>query len=123
MGTAHHMEIDPLQFGALQLWRKMPTPTIFFRQRCFACFRWEYPAVATSLVIYLPMGSPPGNYELRITGAQNHPPLGAAGVARIEAGNTVLRVRLDLGKLPAGRYSLGIRQPPWDWRYYPLALQ
>jgi hypothetical protein len=76
-----------------------------------------------SLVIYLPMGSTPGNYELRITGAHNQALLGASGVARIENGNTVLRVRLELSKLPAGQYSLGIRQPPWDWHYYPIALR
>lgn len=75
-----------------------------------------------ALVIYLPMGSPPGNYEVRITGAQNQP-LGATGIAQIESGNTVLRVRLDLSKLPAGQYSLGIRQSPWDWHYYPVALR
>jgi hypothetical protein len=75
------------------------------------------------LVIYLPMGSPPGNYALRIAGARNQAPLGGSGIARVENGNTVLRVRLDLDKLQAGQYSLGIRQPPWEWHNYPIALR
>jgi hypothetical protein len=77
----------------------------------------------TSLLIYLPMGSLPGRYDVEIAGGGNHNALGANGVARIEDGNTVLRVQLDLRKLVAGQYSLGIRQPPWDWRYHPLALR
>jgi hypothetical protein len=77
----------------------------------------------TSLLIYLPMGSLPGKYDLEIAGGGNHYALGAKGIARIENGNTVLRVQLDLRKLTPGHCSLGIRQPPWDWRYYPLGLR
>jgi hypothetical protein len=76
-----------------------------------------------SLVVYLPMGSPPGAYEVRIAGGPNQRPVGVGGVARVENGNTVLRVRLDLSELIPGQYSLSIRQPPWDWRSYPFTLR
>jgi hypothetical protein len=76
----------------------------------------------TSLLIYLPMGSLPGRYNVEIAGG-NRRALSANGIARIESGNTVLRVQLDLRKLSPGHYSLGIRQQPWDWRYYPLAVR
>jgi hypothetical protein len=76
-----------------------------------------------SLVIYLPMGSPPGRYEVRIASENNQAGSNVGGTARIENGNTVLRVRMDLRKLIPGQYSLGIRQPPWDWHYYPFALR
>ena len=77
----------------------------------------------TSLLIYLPMGSLPGTYDVEIAGGGNRRGLDANGVARIENGNTVIHVQLDLRKLIAGQYSLGIRQPPWEWRSYPLALR
>ncbi|MGH9739292.1 MAG: hypothetical protein ACRD4X_12015 [Candidatus Acidiferrales bacterium] len=74
-------------------------------------------------MIYLPMGSQPGRYEVRIASENNQAGSNVGGIARIENGNTVLRVRIDLSKLNPGQYSLGIRQPPWDWRYYPFALR
>lgn len=75
------------------------------------------------LVIYLPLGSQPGQYEVQIVTGKNQRLLNASGVALIENGNTLLRVRIDLSKLIPGQYSLGIRQPPWEWRYYPSALR
>lgn len=76
-----------------------------------------------TLVIYLPLGSQPGNYEVEIVNAKSQGALAVSGIARIENGITILRVRMDLSKLSPGQYSLGIRQPPWDWRYYPFALR
>jgi hypothetical protein len=79
--------------------------------------RWH-----TSLVIYLPLGSEPGQYHVRIVGRRGVA-VELSGVARIEDGNTVFRGTVDLNKLQAGQYSLGIRQPPWDWRNVPLILR
>ena len=79
--------------------------------------RWR-----TSLVIYLPSGSKPGKYEIKILeGIQAV--LDMDGVAQVEGENTVVRVRADLNSLKPGRYSLGIRQPPWDWRYLLINVQ
>lgn len=83
----------------------------------------ELERARATLVIYLPLGSQPGNYEVEILGGNSHGTLAVRGIARIENGNTVLRVRIDLSKLSPGQNSLGIRQPPWDWRYYPFALR
>lgn len=79
--------------------------------------RWR-----TSLVIYLPLGSEPGKYEVQLLEG-GKALLQVSGIARIANGNTVLRVPADLSKLSSGRYSLGIRQPPWEWRYLPLAVE
>ncbi|MDE3180576.1 MAG: hypothetical protein KGM47_13065 [Acidobacteriota bacterium] len=76
-----------------------------------------------ALTIYLPMGSQPGKYEIEIQRSQGKPLLRAEGTARIVNGNTVLSTRVALSKLHPGQYSLGIRQSPWDWRYYRLALR
>lgn len=75
------------------------------------------------LVVYLPLGSQPGKYEVQIVTGKNRRLLDVSGVARIENGNTVLRVRINLSKLIPGQYSLGVRQPPWEWRYYKSALR
>ncbi len=75
------------------------------------------------VVIYLPMGSRPGKYDLRIAGEKNLGAFTASGIAQIENGNTVLRVRMDLSKLIPGQYSLGIRQPPWNWRSLSVTVE
>lgn len=76
-----------------------------------------------ALTIYLPMGSQPGNYEIEILRSQGKPLLRLEGTARIVGGNTVLSTRVDLSKLQPSQYSLGIRQPPWEWRYFPFTLR
>lgn len=75
-----------------------------------------------ALSIYLPMGSQPGKYEIEILRSQGKPLLKVAGTARIVDGNTVLSARVDLSNFQPGQYSLGIRQPPWEWRYYPFSV-
>lgn len=76
-----------------------------------------------TLTIYLPMGSQPGKYEIEILRSRGKSILNLDGTARIDNGNTVLSTRADLSKLQPGQYSLGIRQPPWDWRHYPVTLR
>lgn len=80
--------------------------------------RWR-----TSLVVYLPLGSEPGKYEMEILRKNSKAELTMTGVARIENENTVLRIQVDLSKLAPGQYSLGVRQPPYDWRYLPLTIK
>lgn len=79
--------------------------------------RWR-----TRLVIYLPSGSKPGKYEIEIL-ENSRTVLTLNGAARIEAGNTVLRVPADLSNLNPGEYSMGFRQPPWDWRYLLIRMR
>lgn len=76
-----------------------------------------------ALTIHLPMGSQPGKYEIEILRSQGKPLFKLEGTARIDHGNTVLNTRVDLSKLQPSQYSLGIRQPPWEWRYYPFTLR
>jgi hypothetical protein len=42
---------------------------------------------------------------------------------RLENGERVLRVKLDLTQTPAGHYLLGIRPAGWEWKYYKVILQ
>lgn len=75
------------------------------------------------LSVYLPTGSQPGKYELAIIQKRNQPLLKLAGTAQVVEGRTILDVHLDLSRFRAGEFELGIRQPPWDWRYYPVTLR
>lgn len=76
-----------------------------------------------ALTIYLPMGSRPGRYEIEIRRSQGKPLSKLEGTARIDNGNTVLGSQVDLRTLQPGQCSLGIRQPPSEWRYYPFTLR
>ncbi|MGH9328657.1 MAG: hypothetical protein ACRD2B_18470, partial [Terriglobia bacterium] len=85
--------------------------------------RLEVHRAKLALTIFLPLGSEPGKYEIEILRRKGTPLLGLGGIARIENGNTVLSTRADLNKLASGNYLIAIRQPPWDWRYYPFTLR
>lgn len=81
-------------------------------------YRWN-----TQLVIYLPLGSEPGKYEIRVVDKDGKPIFNAGGTAQIENGNTVFRAQADFSRFAPGHYMLGIRQPPWDWRFSLLTLR
>ena len=74
------------------------------------------------LTMVLPFASEPGNYEVRILREIEKPILTASGQARLESGNTLLNVRLNLANLSKGQYLVGIRRVPLDWTYHPVAI-
>lgn len=76
-----------------------------------------------SVRLKLPVGSPPGEYEVRLEQQAGRPLLTATGSAMIEAGRTLLAVPLDTRSLRPGAYFLGLRQPPWEWTYCPVVIE
>jgi hypothetical protein len=76
-----------------------------------------------NLHITLPFGSSEGNYEVQVMGPDDKPTgLKASGRAHIVNGKTLLTVRLDLRKLHAAAYKLGIRRIPYDWTSQPVQI-
>jgi hypothetical protein len=83
----------------------------------------ELPHARVRLTLYLPVASPEGAYEVKLTRSASESLLKTAGVAHIENYITVLRVRLDLSTLPRGFYLLGVRRRQADWEYYRVMIQ
>ena len=73
---------------------------------------------------YLPEGSRAGTYEVAIFHEEPTAPLvSATGAATMENDKTVIKVSLDLSRIAAGYYLVGIRLPGNDWSYSPLVLK
>lgn len=80
------------------------------------------PAKRLDLTIFLPIGSEPGRYDVQFLKNVDEPLLNTSGDATVEHGVTALHTRLDLSGQPTGSFLLGLRQPPSDWTYYPVAI-
>jgi len=61
--------------------------------------------------IQLPLGSPDGSYEVRLTTVQGEQIFAASGVAAITGGLTLLRVKVSLSSASPGLYVLQVRRP------------
>lgn len=81
------------------------------------------PAKRLDLSIFLPIGSEPGRYNVQLLKKIDEPLLSVSGEATVENGTTILRARLDLTGQTTGSFLVGLRQPPADWTYYPVAIQ
>ena len=74
------------------------------------------------LTFQLPLGSKAGTYELKLRrGDQTI--ISTTAVAAIRDGTTTFIVRIDLSKFDPGNYYLDVRQAPWDWSYFPVAIR
>ncbi len=73
--------------------------------------------------ILTPIGSEPGNYEVRLVDGGQHVSVGYPATGRME--NYVVRVKvtLDLRRLHRGPYSLEIRHVGDDWDSYPVIVR
>jgi hypothetical protein len=74
------------------------------------------------LTIQLPVGSKAGAYEFQLR-RLDQPVISTSSTATIRDGNTTFSVKLDPSKFAPGTYSLYVRQVPWDWNYYPVAIR
>ncbi|HEX5483804.1 MAG TPA: hypothetical protein VFZ08_14365 [Terriglobia bacterium] len=81
------------------------------------------PHTRVALSMILPLVSPEGSYDVKITRSGKESLLRATGIAHIEHSLTVLRVRLDLNTVPQGFYLLGVRHRQADWEYYPVIIR
>lgn len=75
------------------------------------------------LIVYLPLGSPDGPYEIRITTTAGGAVFTATGLASLKDGITSLEVTVDLSSASPGRYVLQERRPESEWTSHPLILQ
>lgn len=73
--------------------------------------------------ILLPVGSEPGEYELRALDSQLRPRASAKGKAVIRNYVTTLQATLDLRELAAGGYQLALRRPGENWHLYPATVK
>ena len=73
------------------------------------------------LTFQLPLGSKAGTYELKLRQG-DRTIVSTTAEAAIHNGTTAFSVRIDLSKFDPGNYSLDVRQPPWDWSYFPVAI-
>jgi hypothetical protein len=73
---------------------------------------------------YLPEGSKAANYDVAIFHEEPTEPLvSTTGAATMENDKTIIKVTLDLSRIAAGDYLVGIRLPGTDWSYYPVVLK
>jgi hypothetical protein len=68
-----------------------------------------------NLTVYLPLGSPAGEYELDIAGKDGGSVWRARGVATIKDGLTSIPVAGDLRNVPAGEYKFRFRRVDETW--------
>lgn len=76
-----------------------------------------------ALTVQLPVGSKAGKYEFQLGDEFDHPVVRREAEAAIKKGITSFLVLIDLSSSQAGRYKLEVRQPPWDWDYYPVIVK
>ena len=82
----------------------------------------EVSRYASRLDIQLPLGSPDGPYEVRLTTVQGEQILAASGIATINEGTTLLRIEVGLSQAGSGPYVLQIRRPTLGWNSYSLIV-
>ena len=74
------------------------------------------PAANLDLTLRLPVGSPEGNYAVLVLPEPGSAPVASGtGKAHIANGNTMLRLRIKMGKLKPGIYYLDFRRDRWGW--------
>jgi hypothetical protein len=72
--------------------------------------------------IQLPLGSPDGPYEVRLSTAKGEQVFAARGVATITGGITLLSVEVRLSSANPGLYVLQLRKPTLLWNSYPMVV-
>ena len=72
--------------------------------------------------IQLPLGSPDGPYEVRLSNEQGEQVLATRVVATIAGGITLLRVQARLSSASPGRYVLQLREPMLAWNSYHIVV-
>ena len=82
----------------------------------------QLPKAAKHLVLYLPIGSKEGPYDLGLLTETGDEILSATGIAELKDHITGLRVDVDLSSVRAGAYSLGVRQAGLEWTRYPVRV-
>jgi hypothetical protein len=74
------------------------------------------------LVLYLPIGSKEGSYDIVLLSETGSELLHRSATARLENHVVVLRTDIDPAGVPPGQYFLGLRQHGPDWTRFPVRL-
>jgi hypothetical protein len=74
------------------------------------------------LTVNLPVGSKAGRYEVELKKDQKTL-LSTSSDAANRNGTTSFTARLDLSRFDPGNYSMHVRQPPFEWNYYPVSIR
>jgi hypothetical protein len=83
----------------------------------------EVPQGRVNATILLPVGSPPGAYELRILDGDLRVRASAKGSAEIRNYITTLEAAIDVGPVDAGEYQLTLRREGGEWQMFPLRVR
>ena len=73
--------------------------------------------------ILLPVGSPPGHYEVRILDRDLRVRASTTGSAEIRNYITTLEAAIDTSGLDAGDYQLTLRRQAGEWQMFPLRVR
>ncbi|HXH23970.1 MAG TPA: hypothetical protein VNI78_01900 [Vicinamibacterales bacterium] len=83
----------------------------------------EVPRGRVNATILLPVGSSPGNYEVRILDRDLRVRASATGSAEIRNYITTLEAPIDTTALAAGDYQLTLRREGGEWQMFPLRIR
>ena len=81
------------------------------------------PRANLEATIMLPVGSEPGQYELRLLDGAKRSRLAKEATATLKEFAVRMAVNLDLRSLPSGAYTLEIRRRGEDWDPHPLVIR
>jgi hypothetical protein len=81
------------------------------------------PRGRVNATILLPVGSSPGEYDVRILDADLRARATAKGSAEIRNYITTLEAVIDLSALEAGDYQLTLRRDGSEWQMFPLRVR
>lgn len=74
------------------------------------------------LILYLPIGSKEGPYDVGLLTETGNQIVSATGTAELRNHVIALRVDVDVSSVRPGAYSLGVRQPNVEWTRYPIRI-
>ncbi len=82
-----------------------------------------YPRGRLRVTLFLPTGSEPGAYDVRLLDAGRRPVASATAHAELRDFITRLSADLDLRSVASGAYSLAVRRAGGDWQVFPTRIE
>jgi len=81
------------------------------------------PRASLEATILLPIGSEPGQYQLRLLDGDKRSKLNTEAAGDLKDLAVRVNVKLDLRSLPSGAYTLELRRQGEDWDPHPLIIR
>jgi hypothetical protein len=82
----------------------------------------EVPRSAKGLNLELPIGSNEGAYDIVLLNPSGDELLRTSGTAKLQDHVVVLRADIDLARVSAGSYFLGLRRPGLEWMRFSIRV-